>query len=345
MLLANTFAKRGHRAAFYGACLAAVFSLCLCGVAAQGVSSGSGVVIVYVVGQDGQPVNRTFSVTLSRIGLGYVSIDQMTGMNGVTQFNGLVFSEYRVIASDPDYKDSSEELELSAARSVVALTLVVEPKDNASSDAPAKGFALAPKAKKEVEAGIKAMEAGEYPRALEHLQTAYKLAPGNPDVNDILGEIYLGMKDFPNAQTYIQRAISIEPDDVPALTDMGSLGIDQKDYAGAKVSLERAVSSAPQDWRPYLLLGLAYLHLNQPEKARDEALAAIKVGKGHAVDAEYLLGESLAIMGDHQGAIKALQQLLADAPDNSNAPAAKVLIARLQAADARPNPSESAHPN
>lgn len=337
MFLENAFPKRvGRRVSLLGPCLVVLLLLssAITTRTQDAASSGNGVVIVSVIGRDGEPVDRMFDVTLTRIGFDYNNIEQKTGPNGVTQFNGLAYSRYRVMASDPNYNDSGDELELTAARGVVTVTLTVDRKGTDSSETPAKGFALAPKAKKEVDAGMKAMHAGQYNDALQHLQAAYKLAPGNPDVNDILGEIYLTTKDFANAQKYIQNAISIEPDNLSALMDMGYLQVEQKDYVLAEISLERAVNLAPQAWRPYWLLGEAYLRLNQVDKARDEATAAIKTGKGQAFDAEYLLGESLAVLGEHGEAIKALQQLVTDAPDNSNVPAAKTLIARLQAADA-----------
>jgi len=321
--------------------LLAFFSAAFVTSAQDGFGNGSGSVIVYVVGRDGQSVDRTFDVMLSRIGFGYKNVYQKTGTNGVTEFTGLAFSRYRVVASDPLYSDAGAEFEITGARSMLTVTLVVDLKDE--SDAPAKGFTLAPKAKKEVLAAIKAMRAGNYDEALEHLQTVYKMAPGNPDVNDMLGEVYLAKSDLANAQTYIQQAVSIEPDNISALTDMGELKIQQRDYVLAEISLKRAVELSPQTWRTHWLLGIVLFRLNQVEKARDEANRAIKLGKGQAFDAQYLLGESLAVLGRHEEAIKALQTFLSGAPNNSNAPAAKTLIARLQAAD-EASPSSTSPP-
>ncbi len=300
--------------------------------AQDGTTTGPGVIIVYVMGRDGQAVGRMFDVMLSRIGFQYNSLYQRTAPNGVAEFNSLAIAPYRITVSAPGFDDGGAEIELTIARLTATVTVTVDLKDSDSSDEPAKGIVLAPKARKEAAAGLAAMQAGHYDEARQHLEAAYKMAPGNPEINDMLGELYLTTKDFAKAQTYLQRAISIEPDNASALSDMGYLQIQQKDYVLAEINLLRAVSLAPQNWQSHWLLGMAYLHLNQPENARDEANVAIKDGKDQAFDAEYLLGETLAVLGNYGDAMKALDQFLKEAPTSSNAPAAKVLLAKLQSA-------------
>ncbi len=298
---------------------------------------GSGTVIVYVVGEDGSPVNREFDVTITRAGILYTDHYQTTNSQGMTQFGQLQFAAYQVTASAPGYEEGGAEVEVNGTRNPATVTVTVTPTDDNSPTPPdAKGLMLAPKAKQEAAAGISAMHAGHYDDAQEHLEAAYKMAPGNPDVNEMLGELFITTKDFDKAQTYIERAISIEPDNATAQTDMGYLHVQRKEYAAAQSNLERAVALTPRNWFTHWLLGLSYLNLNQPAKAEQQATAAIKVGKGQAGDAQYLLGESLALQGRNAEAIRALQQLLKDQPSSSHASSAKALIEKLKTADTKP---------
>jgi Flp pilus assembly protein TadD len=292
------------------------------GGSTTGTAPANGSVIVYVVGSDGNRVNRAFDVTITRAGILFTDHYQTTDQSGMTQFAQLQFAEYQVTASAPGYKEGGATVDVTAVRNPAVISVTVEPtSDNSSTPPDEKGITLAPKAKKEAVAGISALQAGRYDEAEQHLLAAYKLAPGNPAVNDMLGELYITTKDYDKAEAYLLRAASIEPDDPAAQTNLGYLHVQRKDYTAAQMNLERAVILTPQNWYSHWLLGIAYLNLRQPEKAGDQAAAAVQAGKGQAPDAQYLLGEALALQGRGADAIKALDQLLKDAPDYSNAPA------------------------
>lgn len=293
-----------------------------------------GVVIVSIVGPDGNSLHGAFDVKIMRAGTMFTDQSHRTDQSGTIQFTQLPYAEYEVTASGPGYKDGSTSVNVSGARNTVTASVMLEPTaDNPATPPDEKGLTLAPAAKKEASAGVSAMHTGRYDEAEQHLNAAYALAPGNPDVNVMLGELFVTTKDFDKAQNYIARAISIEPDNAAAQADMGYLRIQDKDYSAARTNLERAVVLAPKNWFAHWLLGLTYLRLNQPAKAQIEAAAAVKVGKARAADAQYLLGESLALQGRKGEAIKALQKFLKDSPENSNASAAETLITRLQSGE------------
>jgi tetratricopeptide (TPR) repeat protein len=94
------------------------------------------------------------------------------------------------------------------------------------------------------------------------------------------------------------------------------------------------VTLAPHDYFAHWLLGIGYYGSRQYEKARVEAVAAIKASKGAASDAEYLLGQALAGLGRNGEAIATLQKFVNEKPAGYYAPAAKTLIAKLQDAPA-----------
>lgn len=297
-------------------------------VAAQG-GNPRGMLIIYLVGDDGKPVSASGTVTIFRAG--EVSGSNQMTSSGIARFSSLANAAYTVITSVSGYRDARVETEITPGHSVSEVKVTLERMaDDSAQQGDAKGIVLAPKAKKEAQEGIDAMRAGHYDEAEKHLKAAYDLAPGNPDVNDRMAELFLMTKSYDRAQSYLETALSIEPDNVSALTDMGWLHVQRGDSAAAESVLQRATTLSPNRWFAHWLLGVAYLRQHNYEQARVEATTAIKVGKGAAIDAEYLLGESLAAQGRRDEAIKALQDFLRDGPDNSDAAAAQTLIANLR---------------
>lgn len=295
------------------------------------LSPATGMVIVSVVGPDGNPLSGAFNVKMVRAGTMFTDHYQTTDSTGLTEFTQVQFATYDIIASAAGYKPGAASVDVSAIRSTQTVSVVLErTADNPETPPDEKGLTLAPDAKKEASAGISEMRAGHYDQAEQHLNAAYKLAPGDPNVNVMLGELYVTTKNYEKAQDYIAHALSLEPDNAAGQTDMGYLHVQEKDYSAAQTNLQRAVVLAPRNWFAHWLLGLTYLRLNEPAKAQTEAMAAIKVGKSQAADAQYLLGESLALQGRKNEAVKALQRLTKNYPENSNVNSAKALIAKLQ---------------
>ncbi len=298
-------------------------------IASQG-GNPTGMLIVYLIGGDGTAVTTSGVVTIFRAGE-VSGPHEDTGPNGVARFIQLANATYTIVVSVPGYKDARTEADIAPNHTVAELTVTMERlAGDPADEGNAKGMVLAPKAKKEAQAGIDAMRAGKFDEAEKNLKAAYKLAPGNPDVNDRLGELYLETRDYEKAESYLKQALSLDPDNTGALTDMGWLRLQQGDNAAAETALEHSITLDPQRWFTHWVLGVAYLRQHHYEQARSEAAIAIKVGKGSAVDAEYLLGECLAAAGRNNEAIKALQDFVRDAPNDANAKPAQSLIANLR---------------
>lgn len=248
-------------------------------------------------------------------------------------FAGIARGTYSITARAPGYQDGSRLVNVpDNGQFNTTVTLKAEPR----GDGDTVGMVLAPKARKEFDRGIDAMRRKHYDDAQTHLGAAYKLAPANTDVNDKLGELFLVTADLDNAQKYLQNAVSLDPESESVLTDLGELRIEQRDYPAGEKMLEQAVMRDPNNWFARWMLAGAYLRTNDNEKARVEAAAAIKSGKGNANEAECILGEALARLGRTGEAVRALQLFIRDSPQNSYAPEARALLAKLQTGTARP---------
>jgi Flp pilus assembly protein TadD len=299
---------------------------------AQGRGGGA-TVVVNVVGTDGGPISQSAEVSVGSAG-DEGGTTQYTGSNGMASFARMPRGDYSITVHAPGYKDGSGSVEVASVVGTFEATVTLQ--RELLNEPNEKGFSLAPKARKELDAGVAAMRLKNYDEAQKHFEIAFKLAPANPEVNDRFGELFLFTHDLARAQDYLQRAVSLDPDDQNILTDIGQLRISQGDFVNAQVSLEKATTLAPDNWFAHWMLGVAYLRVQENEKARTEALAAIKYGKGGADEARYLLGEALAALGRKSEAIDALQGFVKNSPKNSYVPAAQTLIAKLQSSDVTP---------
>lgn len=302
----------------------------------SGQHGATAVVVVTVVGEDGGPTGAGAEVTLSSEGDN--GRNEMAGSDGTVRFIGIGRGYYTIRAHELGYDDGFSNVDVATSYGTFTATVSLRTVPSADEG---KGMVLAPKAREELDKGVDAMRHQHYEDARTHLDAAFKLAPGNPEVNDRLGEFFMVTKDLGKAQDSLQNALSLDPDNVNILTDIGELRIVQGNYPAAQKSLEQAINLNQHAWFAHWMLGVVYLRANENEKARVEAAVAIKEGKGSADDAQFVLGEALAKLGRTDEAIRALQLFIKGSPKNSYAPAATAMIAKLESGETPIIPDEA----
>jgi tetratricopeptide (TPR) repeat protein len=291
----------------------------------------SSTVIVRVQAPDGGPFDMSADVELSSGSEGTAS-HQLTRDAGQAEFDNVSAGTYYVVVTAQGYKPAHDSVEVTGFGGSSSVWIRLEPDSgNAPSSNGPGGHVLAPKAQKVEAKGLEYLRAGKFQEAQKQFEAAYKLAPGDPDVNYLLGYTLLQEKDLESAQTYLQRATSIEPHHVSALVALGQLRLQQGNLSAATATLEQAVSLDSENWMAYWSLASAYLRDQQYEKARLDADTAIKFGKGAANGAEIIVGESWAGSGEKEKAIETLESFLRDAPGNPAVPNAQAMIAKLKA--------------
>ncbi len=292
----------------------------------------SATVVVRVEAPDGGPFDGSADVSLTANGEGGAQ-HEMTRDQGQAEFNGVSEGNYYVTVTAPGYKNGEGQVEVGQQMGGAYTTWIrLEPETVATNTGSASGGpVLAPKARKDLERGVEALRALKFDEAQKQFQTAYKLAPGNPDVNFFLGYVFLQKKILPDAETYLERATSLDPHYTDAFVALGQLKLQQADPSSAASTLQKALSIDEGNWLAHWTLASVDLKQSKYDDARTEAEAAVQYGKGAANGAEIIIGEAWAASGDTDKAIEALNSFLRDAPTNSAIPAAQVLIARLTA--------------
>jgi len=304
----------------------------VCTLAQRGGSNGT--IIVRIQNPDGSPFDGAADVSLSQGSTSAASSQLATG--GKTEFHNLVTGSYYIDVKSQGYKNAEERVEVNSGSGDTQVWVKMEPDAESVAKPVAHGTLRAPKVQQVVDKGTEALKAGNFDEAKKQLEAAYTAAPGDPDVNYLLGYTFLMLKDFAQADVYLTRASSLDPRNISALLALGQLRAQQNNYSAAVVALQQAVALDANNYMSHWTLASAYLHSSQFEKARDEAAETVRTGKGAANGAEIIIGEAYAALGETDQAIAALQAFIRDVPQNSAVPAAKQMIEKLQASKNQP---------
>jgi len=246
-------------------------------------------------------------------------------------FTGLSAGDYVVEVSAPGYRTAEVQALLVADGQVENVEVMMMPELSLAEKAGAPGSpVLAPKALKETEKGLQALQAGKLDEAETHLKRALQLAPGFPDVNYLMGVLWIEKHDAAQARGYLKKAVELAPKHAPALLALGEAEYLQKDYAHALASLEQSLDIKPTSWRAHWLAGVASYQLGDYKKSREHARDALLVGQEKAERARLLLGEAQVALGEREAALATLEQFLREQPNAPQAATARELIAWLR---------------
>ena len=307
----------------------------------------SGQIRVRVEEGGGAPFGRLATVTL-RSPSQLTNITTNTTDAGQALFTGLPAGQYTVEVNAPGYRTVQEQAIIAADKEIEDIFVVMVPDTGGTApQGAAGGIVLAPKALKETEKGLQAMQAGKLEEAEVHLKRALQLAPGFPDVNYLMGMLGMQRHDAGEARGYLEKAVQLAPKHAAALLALGEVEYLQKDYAHAIESLERSASVKPGAWRANWLAGVAYYQQGNYAKARDHAQAALLGGQDKTGSSQLLLGEAQAALGERETALATLEQWVREQPQSPQTATAEKLIEKLRAPE-RPkalpvatNPAES----
>ncbi len=307
---------------------------------------GSASVVVRVTSWEGGPLDEAADVMLAPEG--QQGLHETTGPVAEAQFDHVKSGRYDVEVKALGYQTGHATVEVDAAQMALVVSVSLQP-DSEDSQPVNTGTLLAPKARKEMEKGDAALKASKFAEAEEHLKIAYKLAPGDPDINYMLGYASMGLKKYADAEKYLLAAVSLKPQYALALIALGRLHLEMGDLKSATEPLEQAISFDSSNWRAHWLLAEVYLREKNYEQAEHEASLAVKAGNGSGDGAQLIEGQALAALGRNAEAIAALKAYLVASPNIPSAATVRSAIAVLQqqmdAQSSRQSVSLSASPS
>jgi len=99
--------------------------------------------------------------------------------------------------------------------------------------------------------GVKAVRAGDYPRALALLQKAVQADPRNADAWNYIGYSHRHLKQFDQSLAAYQKALAINPDHRGAHEYLGELYLQTGDVGKAREQLAKLKGLCPSGCKEY----------------------------------------------------------------------------------------------
>ena len=278
-----------------------------------------------------QVLLRTGTLTTTQNSTAVVYNQTMTASeSGIVQFQGLLEGIYIVEVKAPGYRSVLEDAAIDTGHRNVAFGVMMVPDGPIAKNGHAGGPPA--KALKEMEKGLAAMQVDKLNEAEQHLNKAQALAPKSPDVNYLVGVLYLRRGKSAEARDYLQKAVDAAPDHVSALLALGEAEMKQRDYAKAAETLERGLQLQPTAWRAHYLAGVASYQMRDYNKALEEAKAALASGQDKTGGSLVLMGQAQAALHQRDEALATFHQYLKEQPKTVQAASVQQAIDKLNGA-------------
>lgn len=289
---------------------------------------GRGIAVTVVArGPSGQPIASSAMVKLFR---GTIPEGQAETTSGRAELMVHDLGEFTVVVEAAGYASAQKDISIDA-NGAVQVDVALRPVGTNPAPVPGRPL-LAPKAKKEVDAGLEALASDNLSKAQKHASEAMNLAPGHPDVLYLQGVIYLKQREWTKAQETLEKATQVDPSHANAFAALGMTLCDESKYEAAIAPLEKALQLSPaHSWDTRWALAKAYYQQARYEQALEMSQGALADSKGKAPEIELLVAQSLTAVGRYEDAARKLREFLRDHGDRREAATARRWLAGLAA--------------
>jgi len=271
---------------------------------------------------------RTGTLTATQNSTAVIYNQTLTGdQSGLVQFQGLLEGDYIVEVKAQGYRTVLEDASISGGHRNIAFGVMMIPDGPLAKNGHAGGPPA--KALKEMEKGLQAMQVDKLNEAEQHLKKAQDLAPKSPDVNYLVGVLYMRRGKSAEAREYLQKAVDAAPNHTAALLALGEAEMKQRDYAKAAETLERGLQLQPTAWRAHYLAGVASYQMRDYDKALEEAKAALASGQDKTGGSLLLVGQAQAALHQRDAALATFDQYLKDQPKGPQVAAVRAAVEKL----------------
>jgi tetratricopeptide (TPR) repeat protein len=240
---------------------------------------------------------------------------------GAASFPGIPVGDYDVVAEAPGYVTATERASLLGGAMNFTVYVYLHPEGDVTPTDPHSGKPrMSPRLQSEIDKGFEKLRKQQFDQVRTHFEKAEKMAPGNPDVQYLIGMMEYQQAHYEQARARFEKALSIYPTHERALVLLGELQLRSGESAKAVQTLEKAFQVNGADWRVHYLLGSAYASQKDYEKAFNHAQRATQLSKGQFPTVQVLMGRILLQQGKRDEARAAFTAVAKSYP---NDPAAK----------------------
>jgi len=289
---------------------------------------------VRVRGADGSPFMGTAVVTLfAKSGL---PISTATTRGNGALFAQLAPGQYYVEVEAPGYWKTREDavVDPQVGHNVVTVSMVTA----TSGMAPVVYYhtpLLEPEVQKELQRGIALLKANKLDAAQKPLKSVLKKSPNHPAALYAMG-LYTERKgNLQEARSYWEKAISFDPTQQATVYALGQSYLTEGNYSKADEMGRQLLLLEPNSWKAHSLLASTAFRQERYADAVSHAERAIELGREEAGSISIVLAQALAVQGNRETAIEALNRYIAAKPDASHKEIAEQLLSRIQSSTDR----------
>ena len=209
----------------------------------------SGQLSVLVQETSGEPFFAGATVTLFTQNMdARQTLSTVADLNGRAKFSALPVGTYIIEITARGYRTVQQQVIMTGTQRAQDLVISMVP---VAVEGKVKmgGVAVAPKAVKETDKALRAMEGNRFEEAQQHLERALAVDPNFADGNYLMGLIFLRQKNPTKARAYLQRSVELAPEHTAAFLALGEAEYLTQDYPHATESLEKYLQAEPNSPR------------------------------------------------------------------------------------------------
>jgi Tfp pilus assembly protein PilF len=282
---------------------------------------GKGAAISVIVHTpSGEQISSPVMVKLFR---GTILAGQTQTIGGRAELVANDLGEFTVVVDAAGYLSTQKDFAINA-NGHTEVDVYLRPSSVSPSNTPGRPV-LAPKARKAVDGGLRALAADKLAEAQRNASAAMLLAPGHPDVLYLQGVVFLKQRDWPQAQEVLTKATQVDPSSANAFAALGMALCNQGKYDAAAAPLEKALQLNPAapSWDTRWALAKVYYQQAHYNEALQLSQAALSSSNGKAPEIMLLVAQSLTAVGRYEDAARTLRDFLRDHSDRHEASTAR----------------------
>ena len=279
--------------------------------------------------EGGNSVNSIAMVHIRVNGNEDIASTSLSGGRAI--FDSIQPGGYSMVVEGKGIQTTTQNVFINSANRDEQVSVVVR-REATSGIGEAKGVVLSPKLQKELTKALEALHSGALAEAQKHLDVAYKLAPGNPDVNYICGLLADRRGDSAHAQSWWEKSLSLDPSYLVAMLALGRLLAQKGAFGDAETYLQKALVVDPNSWRVHELLAAVNLKQHQYADTITHAERSLELGKNLANAARLSLAEALIAQNEPDRAKETIATFLQANPAPDQVAKAKRLLKKLEPA-------------
>lgn len=177
-----------------------------------------------------------------------VTLSTTSDQSGRARFTDLPVGLYAVEIAAPGYRTVQEQVLISGTQEAQNVMVSMVP-STTGAKVKVGSVSASPKAVKESEKALHALQLNRLDEAQQHLARAMALEPNFADANYLMGLLLLRQKAYSRAAAYLQKARALSPDHMDALLALGEAEYYERDYSNATASLEQYLHDAKNSSR------------------------------------------------------------------------------------------------